>query len=97
MVTKGALEKVPEICAPAELSEDELKDLQDVYADIQRLYEEQSRQGLRVLGVAYRRMGDETTISTDDEREMTFAGLLVFHDPPSRGSRRRCGDCITWG
>ncbi|WP_287154486.1 magnesium-translocating P-type ATPase [Candidatus Solincola tengchongensis] len=85
MVTKGALDKVLEICTHVDTSDGETKDLKEAAEEIHRLSEEKSRQGLRLLGVAYRRMRDKTAISTEEEKEMTFAGLLVFHDPPKPG------------
>ena len=44
-----------------------------------------SRQGLRVLGVAYRDLGSAAAIAKDDEADMTFLGFLVFFDPPKAG------------
>ena len=46
-----------------------------------------SRQGLRVLAVAYRRLGDVSTCSVDDEKDYTFAGFIAMMDPPRPESR----------
>lgn len=82
MITKGALDKVLEICTYTENSDGESKNLEETLDAIERLYQEKSRQGFRVLGVAYRKMREKRAIKPHDERGMTFVGLLVFHDPP---------------
>ena len=38
--------------------------------------------GARVIAVAQRRAPGATTLRAADERDLTFAGLLVFEDPP---------------
>jgi len=85
MVTKGALDKVLEVCAHAEVPDGKTVSLEAVAGDIERVFREQSEQGLRVLGVAYRRLDGRDSISREDEREMIFSGLLAFSDPPKPG------------
>ena len=54
-------------------------------AEIERLVDEHARQGLRVLGVADRRLAAEESLpdSRDDaERELCFLGLVAMVDPP---------------
>ena len=41
-----------------------------------------SRQGLRVLGFAYKRLETKTEIVEDDEDDLTFLGLISMMDPP---------------
>jgi Mg2+-importing ATPase len=51
-------------------------------------FEEFGREGLRVLGVAWRRQpAGSAEVSRDDERELTFAGFVGFEDPPKPGAR----------
>jgi len=45
-------------------------------------YEELSRQGFRVLSVAYAEVEARPDYSADDERNLTLAGFLAFSDPP---------------
>jgi len=45
-------------------------------------YEDLSRQGLRVLAVAYTEVDAQPNYSPEDERGLTFAGFLTFTDPP---------------
>jgi len=46
------------------------------------VYEELSRQGLRVLAVAYTEVEARPNYSADDERNLILAGFLAFSDPP---------------
>ncbi|MBC7247218.1 MAG: magnesium-translocating P-type ATPase [Actinobacteria bacterium] len=87
MVTKGALDKVLEVCTQAEVAEGKLVSLESLAGDIDRVFREQSAQGLRVLGVAYRLLDGRDSISREDEREMIFSGMLTFFDPPKPGVR----------
>jgi Mg2+-importing ATPase len=45
-------------------------------------YEALSRQGFRVLAVAYTEVEARANYSADDERSLTLAGFLAFSDPP---------------
>ncbi|HPC46521.1 MAG TPA: HAD-IC family P-type ATPase, partial [Deltaproteobacteria bacterium] len=82
MVTKGALPNVLEVCSSAETGEGVIIGIAEARQRIQRHFEEFSGRGLRTLGVAYKRMGSVSHLSKDDETGMTFAGFLVFFDPP---------------
>jgi len=49
-------------------------------------FEALSRDGFRVLGVAWRRVGaTQDHARVDDERELVFCGFAVFLDPPKAG------------
>ncbi len=81
MTTKGALDRVLDVCTTAERPDGEIVPID---AERQRILDRLaalSGEGYRVLGVAYRRVQPGTDIQAADERSMTFAGLLVLHDP----------------
>ena len=81
MITKGALGKILEVCSFAESPDGQSHEISLYRAAIEREFQEFSRQGFRVLGVA-RRVVTLDHVTTGDEREMTFIGFLVFFDPP---------------
>ncbi len=86
MVTKGALNSVLAVCTRVQTPDGEstLEDAQ--LAKIQEKYEAWSAQGYRVLGVAVKPVdAQEHPYSTRDESGMTFAGFLLFFDPPKEG------------
>jgi Mg2+-importing ATPase len=61
-------------------------DIEAVRDDLEKRFEAFSREGYRVLGVAYRDVGSKTRISRDDETEMTFLGMIVLFDPVKPGT-----------
>jgi P-type Mg2+ transporter len=82
MVTKGALRNVLEVCSSAETITGEIVGIASVRERINEHFEEVSSKGFRALGIAYRNIGSESTISMKHETDMTFLGFLVLFDPP---------------
>ncbi|HZD58687.1 MAG TPA: HAD-IC family P-type ATPase, partial [Anaerolineales bacterium] len=86
MITKGALENVLAVCSRVQTGEGEIRLDDEQQAQIQAGFEGWSAQGYRVLGVAVKKAGvGEHAYSQKDEAEMTFAGFLLFFDPPKEG------------
>jgi Mg2+-importing ATPase len=86
LITKGALANILECCVRAEMGTGELVDLESFRDDIEQRFAAMSHQGLRVLGLAVR-VDSAAHISKADERDMTFAGFLVFADPPKADAK----------
>ena len=80
MTTKGAVPNVLDACAQAETSNGGVQ-IADVREKIQQRFEDLSRQGFRLLGVAYKNVLADR-ISKDQETQMTFLGFLLLFDPP---------------
>jgi Mg2+-importing ATPase len=88
LITKGALSNVLAVCnrvwdggrdAPLDGAQ---------RAEIDRRYEEWSTQGYRVLGLAVKDVPRQASYSVEaDERELAFAGFLLFFDPPKESAR----------
>ncbi len=57
LITKGALEKILELCVQAEMPGGKVVPIEDVAERIQSLYRELSSKGFRTLGVAYKDSG----------------------------------------
>jgi len=85
MITKGALPNVLAVCDKVETARGEAADLEAFMEVIQRNFAAFSAQGLRTLGVAYRRMEPCTAITKDQEAGLTFLGFLLVYDPPKPG------------
>jgi len=85
LITKGALRQMLDVCVEAELSDGSLIDIGAARPEVERHWHEFSAQGHRVLGVACRDCGNETTIKRDAERGMIFLGFIVLSDPPKAG------------
>jgi len=85
VVTKGALSNVLAVCSSAEIAEGRIADIVAVKEQVQKHFEEFSRQGFRTLGVAYKNIVSETVITREQEAGMTFLGFLILFDPPKPG------------
>ncbi|MFN2168902.1 MAG: magnesium-translocating P-type ATPase, partial [Anaerolineae bacterium] len=86
LITKGALDNVLAVCSRVQQGE-VLVPLDDAHlAEIQQRFAAWSEQGYRVLGLATGAdVSDLRPYTRDDERDMTFAGFLLFFDPPKPG------------
>ncbi len=81
MITKGALKNTLDVCSTAEGADGSIVDVGEVNEGIQSLFEEMSAKGFRTLGVAYKDAGQTRDITREDEKGMTFLGLLLLFDP----------------
>ncbi|MDB5650249.1 MAG: Cation-transporting ATPase [Hyphomicrobiales bacterium] len=84
LITKGAPESLLPLCTQAEAADGSLVPLDDALrARITTLLDDKGRQGLRLLGVGWRKMApDGRKLATSDEADLVFAGCAVFLDPP---------------
>lgn len=85
LVTKGALAQVLEVCSTVQLSDGRMLPIEGHEAEIHKRFAAYSASGLRTLGLATKLMQNRTTITREDERELTFVGFLLFADPPKVG------------
>ena len=84
MITKGAFGNVMGLCSKVELS-GRCQDLGEQRAAIERQFRSLSYDGFRVLGLAYKHLGNVSRIDKEQEVGMTFLALLVFFDPAKAG------------
>ncbi len=86
MVTKGALENILAACSQIQIGSEQKALDAGQQARIQEKYEAWSAQGYRVLGVAVKSVpGQVHPFAKTGETGMTFAGFLLFLDPPKEG------------
>ncbi len=84
LIVKGALANVLMICTHAETADGNCVPLEEARSQIEHEFEQLGKQGYRAIAVAYREM-DRDRVTRDDESQLTFAGILVLHDPPREG------------
>lgn len=65
--------------------------------EIQRANDEFSREGLRVLGMAYRPYDKEKELVLEDEYDLVFIGMIAMMDPPREESRQAVEACKSAG
>ena len=88
-IAKGAPEEILKVCSYYEV--DGL--ISDIHEEIRRKIEQKyfdlSAEGLRVLGVASKKLREEKAVySINDERDMTFLGFVAFLDPPKETAKQ---------
>ena len=85
MITKGAFANVLAVCTQVSTKNGEvpMTGMQEV---LQQRFADYSNAGHRVLGLATRDVTGDPIINKDDEQNMTFAGFLLFDDPPKAGA-----------
>jgi Mg2+-importing ATPase len=82
LITKGALDNVLSICKSVQENGKAIQlDAAQTEA-IQKRFTGWGDQGYRVLGVAICKVESRVNFTRDDERDLTFAGFLLFFDPP---------------
>src|ERR1035437_9210351 len=82
LLTKGAPEAVFAKCTHFE-SEGEIFPMEPILAgDLVQQVDELSEDGFRVLSVATKKLGKQTTFSKADEGDLVLTGYLAFLDPP---------------
>jgi Mg2+-importing ATPase len=98
LITKGALEPILGICTQVE-SENKSKLLDDsIRSEIEQRYSDWSEKGFRVLGVATKEMDNKlSSYSRADEKDLCFAGFLLFFDPPKKDVQQVISDLAKRG
>lgn len=87
LVTKGAFDHVLEVCSHVEVGEDNSVDVEKHKKSIERLYEKYSREGYKVIAIAYKYVSKED-VSYEDESDMVFTGFLLLQDPLKPDAKR---------
>lgn len=95
LIVKGAPEDILRLCTSYEvISDTDLHPLEDTsLATIQTLFDFLSKEGFRVLGVAWRQeSADCTHITVSDEAHLVFSGFAAFLDPPKESAKKALAD-----
>jgi Mg2+-importing ATPase len=82
LIVKGAFHHVLPVCT--HLDDGALLD-DAMRRALEHLYDDWSRQGIRILVVAYRNVPRQPSYGRDDEHDLTFKGFLTFLDRPKEG------------
>lgn len=85
LITKGALEEVLKICTKVKI-DDEVKKINDDYINaIENNAKMLANKGMQVIAVAEKREYPGINVfNENDEKDMTFIGLVGFLDPPKK-------------
>jgi len=87
-IAKGAPEEILKVSVYCEIG-GVLQDIsEELRKRIEQKYFDLSAEGLRVLGVAYKKLReDKAAYSVNDENDMVFLGFVAFLDPPKQTAK----------
>src|SRR5579885_2107103 len=87
LICKGAVEEVTSICNEYDLHGKKHKLTKEDRGKLQKLNEEKSSEGFRVIAVAFKHLKDgERYYSNKDEEDLVFLGFMTFFDPPKESA-----------
>jgi Mg2+-importing ATPase len=84
LIAKGAPESVLPHCTYVELKGQRELATPELMGSLTTSFTNYSKEGKRILALAYRDIGTKSAFSTSDETDLTLAGFLVFTDPPKK-------------
>ena len=97
MLVKGAVDVLSQRMEQIRKNDEEKPMTDKDREDIAEMNQEFSRQGLRVLGFAYKKLEGKKGITAEDEDHLTFLGLISMMDPPREESKDAVAECIRAG
>lgn len=84
LITKGAFSHMLPICSKARKANGEDVSIESVREQLEMRFAGYCEQGFRAIAIATKSC-TASTISRDDENQMTFLGFLLFYDPLKPG------------
>ncbi len=88
-IAKGAPEEILKACSYVELGRVVADLSEETQEKIEQKYNDYSADGMRVLGIAYKRLKEDKAVySINDENEMVFLGFVAFLDPPKETAKQ---------
>ncbi len=97
IITKGAFLQVLDICTRIQHAENVAPITEADRAALESYFAARSRDGFRVLALATREVSAKADYGHADEAEMTFAGFLLFFDPPKADAAAALADLSALG
>lgn len=93
MVVKGAVDVIMGRTASIQFGNEVRAITAEDKEEIEAQNQSFSRQGLRVLGFAYKAVSAEEELCLEDENDLTFLGLIAMMDPPREESMAAVAEC----
>ncbi len=82
LITKGSPESIIEVASRCEISEQVGPMSPELLQKCQKVFQDLSNQGLRVLSVAWREVEPKESYDAADEKDLILVGFITFIDPP---------------
>ena len=98
LICKGAVEDIYKVCTHYQIDEEIHLMIDLIKDDLLEEYEELSRDGYRVLGIAYREFPEsKQTFSVADESDLILLGYIAFLDPPKGSAAKAIASLKQFG
>jgi Mg2+-importing ATPase len=88
LITKGAFDNVLAVCSHIREGEEVIPIGDAERERLERQFIRASEEGFRVLGIAIKSVPAQPVYGRDDERDLIFAGFLMFFDPPKPDAQK---------
>ena len=93
MLTKGAPDVLLARCVSAKTADGIAPMTGELSQEIHKQNAAFSSQGLRVLAFAEKIISEDRSLTLEDEKDLTFVGLIAMMDPPREESAAAVADC----
>ena len=98
LISKGAVEDIYKCCTHYQVDDEVYMMIDLIKNDLLEEFEALSRDGYRVLGIAYREFPrDKTTFSIADESDLILLGYIAFLDPPKESAQKAIASLARYG
>ena len=97
MITKGALDVLISRMVKVQTSEGILDFTDEHKRELEKVNQDFSKQGLRVLAFAFKEVEEGQEVGVEDEKDLIFVGLTAMMDPPRPESKEAVENCIRAG
>jgi Mg2+-importing ATPase len=98
LICKGAVEDIYKVCGQYQVDDEVHMMIDLIKNDLLEEYEELSRDGYRVLGIAYREFPrTKQTFSVADESDLILLGYIAFLDPPKGSAAKAIASLKQFG
>jgi len=98
LISKGAVEDIYKSCTHYQVDDEVYMMIDLIKNDLLEEFEALSRDGYRVLGIAYREFPREkTSFSIADESDLTLLGYIAFLDPPKESAQKAIASLARYG
>jgi Mg2+-importing ATPase len=98
LICKGAVEDIYKACSHYQVDDEVFMIIDLIKNDLLEEYEALSRDGYRVLSIAYKEFSrDKTNFSTADESDLILLGYIAFLDPPKESARNAIASLANYG
>jgi Mg2+-importing ATPase len=98
LICKGAVEDIYKVCTHYQIDEEIHLMIDLIKDDLLEEYEDLSRDGYRVLGIAYREFPkNQQVFSVADESDLVLLGYIAFLDPPKGSAAKALASLKQFG